>query len=83
MIQFEDFLFRKVKIKTTLDRVIMSILNFDWLVLHEIMTREVQRDRSSLQTKQQQKSDDPSGILRTKNFKNQNVSTKNIFTKNP
>ena len=48
----------------------MSILNFDWLVLHEIMTREIRnvkkeqnqkRDRSRQQTKQQQKSDDSSG----------------------
>ena len=41
VIQFEDFLFRKVKLMTTLDGVFMSVVNFDWLVLHEIMTREV------------------------------------------
>ena len=37
-IQFEDFLFKKVKLKTMLDGVFMSksILNFDWLILHEI-----------------------------------------------
>ena len=39
VIQFEDFLFRKVKQKTTLDEVFMNVFNFDWLVLHEIMTR--------------------------------------------
>ena len=53
-----------------LDGVFMSVLNFDWLVLHEIMTREVRkvkkeqnqkRDRSRQQTKQQQKSDNSSG----------------------
>ena len=32
--QFEDFLFRKVKLKTTPDGVFMSVLSFDWLVLH-------------------------------------------------
>ena len=64
VIQFEDILFRKVKLKKTLDGVFMSILNFDWLVLHEIMTREVRnvkkeqnqkRDHSWLKTKPQQK----------------------------
>ena len=48
----------------------MSVLNFDWLVLHEVMTREVhnvkkernqKKDHSRLQTKQQHKSDDSSG----------------------
>ena len=42
----------------------MSVLNFDWLVLHEILPREIRnvkkeqnqnRDHSRLQTKQQQK----------------------------
>ena len=50
-----------------LDSVFMSILNFDWLVLHELMKREIpnvkkeqnhKRDHSWLQTKQQRKSDD-------------------------
>ena len=35
VIEFEDFVFRKVKLKTTLDGVFMSILYFDWLVLHK------------------------------------------------
>ena len=48
----------------------MSVINFDWLVLHEVMTREVhnvkkernqKRDLSRQQTKQQHKSDDSSG----------------------
>ena len=64
MIQFEDFSFGKVKLKTMLDGVFMSALNFDWLDLHEIMAREVHNikkeqnqksNRSQLQTKQQQK----------------------------
>ena len=53
-----------------LDGASMSVLKFNWLVLHEIMTREVRnvkkeqnqrRDHSRLQTKQQQKSDNSSG----------------------
>ena len=65
VIQFEGFLFKKVKLKTTLDDIFMSVLNFDCLVPHEILTREVcrnvkkeqnqKRDLSRLQTKQQQK----------------------------
>ena len=64
VIQFEDFLFRKIKLTTTVDGVVMSVFNFDWLVLHEIMTREVRnfkkepnqkkkKDCSWLQIKQQ------------------------------
>ena len=53
-----------------LDGVFMNIINFDWMHLHEIMTREVRnvikeqnqkRDHSWLQTKLLQKSDDSSG----------------------
>ena len=62
MIQFEDISFRKVKLKATLDGIFMTVLNFDWLVCHEIMTREIRkvkkeqnqkRECSWLQTKQQ------------------------------
>ena len=53
-----------------LDGAFMSILNFYWLVLHEIMIREIhnfkkeqnqKRNRSRLLTKQQQKSGNSSG----------------------
>ena len=70
VIQFEDYLSKKVKPKTMQDGIFMHVLNFDWHVLHEVMTREVcnvkkeqnqKRDRSWLQIKQQQKSDNSSG----------------------
>ena len=43
VIHFIDFLSRKVKLKTTLDGVFMSIINFDWLVLNEIMASEIHK----------------------------------------
>ena len=73
VIQFEDFSFGKVKLKTTQDGIFMIILNFDWLFLFEIMTGEVRnvkkeqsqkRDHSRLQAKHQRKSDDSSGTQR-------------------
>ena len=53
VIQFEGFLFQKVKLMTMLYGVFMSFLNFNWLVLHEIMTREVRK----VKKEQNQKSD--------------------------
>ena len=67
VIQFEKLWFRKLKLKTALDGIFMSVLNFDWLVLHKIKTIEVcivkkeqnkKRNHCRLQTKQQQKFDD-------------------------
>ena len=36
-----NFHSEKVKLKIALDGVFMSVLNFDWLVLREIISREV------------------------------------------
>ena len=44
---------RKVKLKTKLEGVLMSVLNFDRLVLHEIMTSEVRNVEKELNHKKE------------------------------